>query len=373
MKDMSRRPFALRFAAAITAAESSPLIADPSTPNTYPLQTKSKKRAKTTPKESPSIQVESEYDVDYIVGTMPVIISAGHGGDKTNGLEIRDREKGDSPFRTTLINDGRTRLLAKQLAADLSFRDLDGNLHYPHVVLLNLPRSKVDVNRDWETCRRTHSSSCTCVCGGRSDRAVQAWHQFHQSLDRAAEQVQADWATGHLFDIHGINKTWLATHLGYLVPTQTFGCGCDGFSSAIVDQSSVSSLARGKKSKQEVVDILTGPNSLGGLIRDYVCVPSSRIKDPHDGPDNQPSRAGGQIYWRGAYTLTRHTSDNNINGVQIEAAPQTRTNAQAVKLFSSSVSKAIKKYFAAHYRYPLQDQWEREGPGLTVSDFNAVL
>src|SRR5687767_711248 len=79
---------------------------------------------------------ENQY-IEYLVGNLPVILSAPHGG-RERPTEIPDREQGTFAFDTN------TQELARAVAEELHERT--GG--WPHLIICRLHRRKVDCNRE---------------------------------------------------------------------------------------------------------------------------------------------------------------------------------------------------------------------------------
>ena len=80
--------------------------------------------------------------IDNFQGTIPLIISVSHGGDK-KFKEIPNRKKGILGIDKKTIN------LAHELIENIKnlYNDLSGKIEYPSFVISNVHRSKIDLNR----------------------------------------------------------------------------------------------------------------------------------------------------------------------------------------------------------------------------------
>lgn len=117
-------------------------------------------------------------------GTLPIIISAPHGGlKKVPGVEERVG-KGVVNFQTVL--DGNTANLAVRLAEQLE-KDLKAK---PWLVVAGFSRKYLDVNR-----AREHSYE--------SEKAKPLYDAYHAALDEACKAVKKAHGRGILLDIHG--------------------------------------------------------------------------------------------------------------------------------------------------------------------------
>jgi len=119
--------------------------------------------------------------VEFQKGTMPLILSAPHGGtEKPEG--IPDRTSG------TLVRDRNVREIAMGLADAIEFR----TGFRPFVVTTNLHRVKMDANRPLAEAAQ----------GGLG--AEKTWYEYHAALEKASSLAR-ELGNGQalLFDIHG--------------------------------------------------------------------------------------------------------------------------------------------------------------------------
>src|SRR5262245_8613359 len=117
-------------------------------------------------------------------GTLPIIVSAPHGGRK-KVPEVPERlGKGIASFQTTL--DTNTAELAETFAAELE-KQLDGK---PWVVVARFDRKYLDANRSPER-------------GYESSAAKPYYDLYHSALEDACKTVKERHGRGLLLDIHG--------------------------------------------------------------------------------------------------------------------------------------------------------------------------
>ena len=117
-------------------------------------------------------------------GTLPIIVSAPHGGrKKVPGVPLR-LGNGISHFQTIL--DTNTRELAEKFVAELE-RQLDGK---PWAVIARFERKYLDVNRSPEE-------------GYESEKAKPYYDAYHGPLEAACKAVKKQFGRGLLLDIHG--------------------------------------------------------------------------------------------------------------------------------------------------------------------------
>ncbi len=117
-------------------------------------------------------------------GTLPIIISAPHGGLKPIPEVAERLGVGIANFQTVL--DVRTAELTEAFAAELE-KQLKGK---PWVVLARFDRRYLDVNRPSEQAYE-------------SDKAKPYYGAYHDALERACQAVHKQFGQGLLLDIHG--------------------------------------------------------------------------------------------------------------------------------------------------------------------------
>jgi N-formylglutamate amidohydrolase len=117
-------------------------------------------------------------------GTLPIIISAPHGGRKTvPDVPVR-AGAGVANFQT--VRDENTAELAERLAAEIE-KALDGK---PWVVVARFERKYLDVNRPREE-------------GYEDERAKPYYDAYHDPLAAACKAVKQKFGRGILLDVHG--------------------------------------------------------------------------------------------------------------------------------------------------------------------------
>jgi len=225
--------------------------------------------------------------VRYSKGTLPLILSAPHGG-ALKPATIPDRKQG------TTANDSHSRettlLVARELALATGRR--------PHVIINRLARIKLDANRE-------------IVEAAQGSKAAEgAWKAYHGFIDAAKADITGRCGKGLYVDMHthGHKTAWV--ELGYALSAKELASTnavLDG--AALVAKSSMRALPGWSGAKHSAV--LRGADSLGGLLqaKKFVAVPSP--KHPHP---------AGKDYFSGGYSTRRHGSRDggSVDGVQIE-------------------------------------------------------
>jgi N-formylglutamate amidohydrolase len=117
-------------------------------------------------------------------GTLPIIVSAPHGGRK-KVPDVPERVgTGIAQFATVL--DANTDLIAERFSAELE-KLLDGK---PWLVIARFERKYLDVNRPREQ-------------SYESDKAKPYYDAYHEPLEAACKAVKAKFGRGLLLDVHG--------------------------------------------------------------------------------------------------------------------------------------------------------------------------
>jgi len=256
-----------------------------------------------TPDDSPGIRQDAETGywygtndwIEYRPGTLPVILSAGHGGALEPG-SIPDRS---GPGIVT-VRDSRT--IETTIAASDALANLTGER--PHVVISHLRRTKLDPNRDIGD----------AALG--NPEAERAWREYHGFIDMAKEDVTAEPGTGLYLDMHGHGHDVQRLELGYLLSGDELET-LDDAALDVLDGEGTSLEGLAARTEEPFSSILRGTESFGGLLQagGVPSVPSPRWPDPEI--DTIP---GSEPYFSGGYSTRRHGSVDGdpIDGIQIE-------------------------------------------------------
>lgn len=256
--------------------------------------------------------------VEYIPGTLPVVLSAPHGGALRPG-EIPDRSFG------IVDSDRNTRELT------MAVRDawIDETGAAPHVVISHLHRSKLDPNREIEEAAQG------------SPFAEYAWTEYHEWIARARTAI-ASRGEGMYFDVHGHGHPVDRVELGYLISADRLN-GSDASLDGIptIQLSSIREL--GRDSGIPFSQLLRGPTSLGGFLEDEG-VPS--VPSPSD-----PS-PGADPYFSGGYSTRRHGSIGDgevVSGVQLEHHfPGLRDTDENRRAYAVDLATAVRLFMLEH-------------------------
>jgi hypothetical protein len=255
--------------------------------------------------------------VEFIVGDLPIVLSAPHGGLLTPA-EIPNRTTGET------VRDSNTDTLAIEIGN--AFNQTRG--HRPHVIVVRLHRSKLDANRE-------------IVEAAQGNAFAQiAWREFQGFIEAAREDVRIRFINGFYIDLHGHGHTIPRLELGYLL-TGTELASTDAALNALVAQTSVRGLAQ--RRSIALTALLRGPQSLGAMFEQegFAAVPSPVNPDP-----------AGAVYFSGGYNTDRHSSraGGTIDGVQIEShfagVRDTEANRQR---FAAALVSVLDRYFTLYY------------------------
>ena len=267
--------------------------------------------------------------IEYHSGTLPIILSASHGG-WMEPTEIADRTQGVTAIDTN------TYQLTKVIMDTLTAR-FGGK---PHVILCLLKRLKLDVNR--EVIEAAEGN----IYGER------AWAEYHHYLDIAKELVTVNHGSGIVFDIHGHGENPdgyydLRTWLGYLIKGYELDLTDEELNTIdFKNKSSIKVLA--DSSSHSFINILRGETSFGSIMDSlgYECVPSVNALGP-----------AGSRYFSGGYITARHGSSEEgiISAIQIELPePEIRDTEENWSRYASAFATTINRYYELHLKKNIQ-------------------
>jgi hypothetical protein len=261
--------------------------------------------------------------VEYHPGTLPLVITAPHGG-SLEPVEIPNRGWG------TTGKDRNTKELTLAIR-DAIFARTGA---YPHVIISNLHRIKLDPNRE-----------IVEAAQGNPD-AERAWWEFQIFSDEAGELVEDAFERGLHLDIHGHGHDIPRLELGYLLSRSDLAESDGSLSGSVyVNKSSVRALA--SMEGVEMATLIRGPQSLGTLLeaRFVPAVPST--SQPNPGQDD---------YFTGGYNTARHGSRDggNVSGIQIEHHyPGLRDTEENRGTYAEALADALLTFFPANFGFEL--------------------
>lgn len=261
--------------------------------------------------------------IHYIPGTLPIILSAPHGG------TIKPSEIPARTYGTTVLDTG-----SYQLTQELTHELYRLTGRKPHVIVCRLSRTRLDANRAIKEAAQGNKW------------AEQAWNEFHTYIDASKSWVTQQCKKGHYFDIHthGHSKVW--AELGYRLTSTDLKKSDATLNSnaSYAKKSSIRHLA--SQSTLKFASLLRGSTSLGSYIKGtkYEAVPSPQHPDP-----------GGNSYFNGGYNTERHGSKNGgvIDGTQIENSSTILRVGSQRRPYAKSLALAMLRYVEKHYGFQL--------------------
>lgn len=275
---------------------------------------------------SQQIIMGSNNYVEYHVGTLPFVISVSHGG-ALEPSSIPDRRCKKPVYDTDSFTIETALEIKKTLFA------LTGC--YPHLIISNLKRSKLDPNRGIDE----------GACGNLV--AETAWNEFHNFIKVARNSANEQFNNKTFFvDLHGHGNSIPRIELGYLLYDDELEKTDIVLNTKdYIDNSSIGNLANSNLNNFTHAQLLKGPKSFGTLLANYnfPSVPSQGT--PFPGTTSN--------YFSGGYILANNSSYKsraNISGLQMELnydgvrdTPVNRTK------LANAFSKVLIEYMNAHF------------------------
>ena len=180
-------------------------------------------------------------NIEYIPGNLPIIISAPHGGKNLDGnLTTRSCDNN--------VEDDNTDILIRVIQKEIF--ELTGG--YPHIIINNLSRSKLDPNR----------KRSTATCGfAATEPYFDAYHGF---IDKASAKVTADYGKGIYIDLHGQSHTPKRIDVGFNISTGTLDAG--SLSNSITT-STIENLKNNNINNFDLQNLVRGSQSFGHFLQ----------------------------------------------------------------------------------------------------------
>lgn len=264
--------------------------------------------------------------VEYQEGTLPIILSVPHGGAVTPA-SIPDR----TCFNATTVTDAFTIETAKAIQQAM----YNATGCFPHLVICNLKRTKLDCNRAIE------EAAC------KNAEAEKAWQEYHAFLVQAREQIyQMHGDEGLFIDLHGHGHPIPRIELGYRLTSADLELTDSVLNlPRYTQKSSLRLLALNNENNFSHAQLLRGEYAIGSLLGalNYPSVPSQQI----------PSPGIDEPYFNGGYNTATHTCahpDVRINGWQMELNfTGIRNNNTNRTAFANAFTQAILQYATTHF------------------------
>lgn len=264
--------------------------------------------------------------VEYLPGTLPIIIAAPHGGTlRPEGMPNRSFGR--------VAQDSYT----QELARALSEKMLQRHGARPHLVICRLHRMKVDCNRELDEAAQGDPV------------ASQAWHDFQNFIGEAKQVVMKRHGYGLFIDLHGHRHPEARVELGYLLGRQTLQRADAELDSDESARNSHSLRDLMRRTPATFVELLRGESSLGGLLqkRGFASLPSPGNAAP----------LGDEEYFSGGYNTQIHGSLNggSISGLQIECPFKgVRDHPENREKFAVALTEALGEWWLAHFGNKLE-------------------
>ncbi len=284
--------------------------------------------------------------IEYRAGNLPIIITAPHGG-RLEPTAIPDR----NCATCTTVMDGNTMELAYQI--DTAIQQVFGC--FPHIVVNQLHRIKLDANRE-----------IVEAALGNTD-AETAWGEWHNFIQNAKNQAKNAFGRGLLIDLHGHGHTIPRLEIGYLAGDADLRLSDSVLSTPQYSRLlSIKNLVLNNLNRFTAAQLLRGEFALGTLLgaKNFPSVPSQQ----------DPAPQVGELYFNGGYNTVRHGSrdSSTIDALQIECNfTGVRNTYENRRRFATELATALKTYFAKHYFVtPINCRTattEKNGLGLRIS------
>ena len=261
--------------------------------------------------------------VEYLPGTLPLVISVPHGGYLTPE-NIPDRKCEGCVYD----GDSYTQELARSIR-DHFFKQTG---YYPHIVINLLSRKKFDANRN-----KTDAADGNQI-------VEKAWFEYHDFLEKAKTQITKDHKRGLFLDLHGHGHKIQRIELGYLLNKDELQLpDSDLNTDAYIDKSSIKKLIGNDLQHLSFPELLRGNSSLGTIFNnnEVPAVPSTLI----------PHALNNERYFDGGYNTERHGSLNggNIDGIQVECHQGIRFNTAKREQFANIFVTSVREFMLLNY------------------------
>lgn len=259
--------------------------------------------------------------IQYIYGTLPIVLSAPHGGYEKPDL-LKDRAFGSDHL------DRFTQELLLETTKIL--HELTGQ--YPHTIINRIHRIKLDPNRE------------LYVAAQEDSMATISYKDFHRFIEFAEDQVIKKWGEGLYIDLHSMNHKNQRIELGYLLEPELLNLSDEDLNNELfIEKSSIRNLAH--KSKYSFTKLLRDSASFGDMLEEkgYPTIPSSTEPAPGE---NSFFSGGFNTYIHGGY------DNDNFIGIQIELPWNDIRDTEANRSkFSRNLAEIILQYLKIHYDF----------------------
>jgi N-formylglutamate amidohydrolase len=249
------------------------------------------------PTKAPLAAAKPEFLITIEPGTLPIVLSAPHGGQEPiPGIPIR---QGKNVERFVTSRDGNVDKIALLTAKELE-KTLGGR---PYLVIARFERKYVDANRAPEAAYE-------------HEAAKLQYDAYHRAIQDALVAIKRDWGRGLVVDIHGQAKT------------------TDGIYRGTVDGESVKQLV-----KEHGRTAVTGEKSLFGMLAKL----GYKVLPGNDDTDQV------EHFYNGGHITRSYGSDHvaDIDAIQVEFGDKFR-KAEHLDKTSADLAAAL-TVFAKEY------------------------
>ena len=184
--------------------------------------------------------------IEYIPGTMPVIISAPHGGTLT-GSELSTRGCGTGEM------DDNTDILIREIQKKC-FEQFGV---YPYIIINNLRRNKLDPNRNLSV----------ATCG--NSNANEYFNAYHNFIKQASEDINNKYGKGLYIDLHGQSHSIPRVEVGYNLLSNSFdeNLNNSATNTSELARVTIKNLIEHNVQNLTFEDLIRGSQSFGGLMQ----------------------------------------------------------------------------------------------------------
>ena len=270
-----------------------------------------------------SINVVTNNFISYIPGgeKTKLVVSVPHGGElRPESIQNRNEsplcKNNGGQYEAVCEADSFTKDLAFLLRKE--FIKHSSLAEAPHVIIAEIHRIKVDLNREINEATMNVPEALT------------VFEEYHRVIDHAKKLVKK----GLFIDLHGQSHPEHWVELGYLLPKSCFNT-----KNLKEDMSSIKNLA--KNCSFSFYNLICGEGSLGRFLNDegIKAVPSPM----------HPVINGN--YFNGGYNTLYHGSKDSgeIDSIQIES-PFTLRSKENRSMYACALARSLARYIDLHYK-----------------------
>jgi len=264
------------------------------------------------------------------------------GRKKCKDIGIKNKHCKTTAEKKCKIN-GRNDMNIQKKAIDV-YNELTRQGIWPHMVINNIHRSRLDQNRDEEEAAQGNAY------------ATKAYKKYHSTIEQIKESFGG--SPGLILDFHRQVICDNTIEIGYLVSKEDLNAGT--YERLKKSKLSIRSLVE-RVGWQNGMDLISGNKSMGALFEKnrYTALPSNKNKSP-----------GKRRYYNGGYTVLRHgtNEEGKVDAIQLEfPSEEGRTKKERTDLIPGLVD-VIKEYMAEYY----EGYWTQEEKNQKADVTNIV-